>query len=330
MDNKAVRNHLPASQRGFSITELMIASTISLMILAGVSGLFVAGATSERTNATVNELTVNGRYAIDTLRRELMAAGFRGISWSEPIAPTTSFTISNDCATGFSSNLRQGIWASNDSNPFSASCLPTASYSRGDLLVVRYVSPSAANSYAAATALSTTTLYLRSAYEQSELFVGSTPPSGTAAYSPTREPWFDYSYQVSTYYVSPFTTSASESPLVPALYRLSLGAGPALAAQLVAPNVEDMQLQFERLTTDLNSRFYDPDDVSSTATSTTTTVTEWDDVVAVRVWLLMRASRTENGYTNTNTYTLGDQTRGPFNDGYRREVFSTLIQLRNS
>lgn len=316
-------------QRGFTMMELMIASAIALMILAGVSGLFVAGAKSERTNATANELTINGRYAMEVLRREVMAANFRGLSWADPSAPSTSFSVSGDCGTDFAINLHQGLWAANDSNPFSATCIAAANYSQGDVLVARSVNPVQANSYLTAGTLSANTLYLRSAYEKSEIFKGSTPPSGSSAYSPLREPWLDYPLQLSVFHVRPYTGSATESPLVPSLWRITLGSGPALSSELVASNVEDFQIQVSRLTTDLNTQFYNPDSVSATATSITAGYTEWDDVISVRVWLLMRATNTENGYVNGTTYTLGDKTRGPFNDGYRRELFSTVIQMRN-
>lgn len=320
-------------QTGFTIAELMIASAIALMILAGVSGLFIAGAKSERTNATANELTINARYALDVIRREVMAANYRSISWADPSAPSTSFSVSGDCATDFAINLHQGLWAANDSNPFSATCITAANYSQGDILVVRSVSPARAKSYdptgavpAGVGTLAANTLYLRSAYEKSEIFKAGSEPAG---YSPLRNPWFDSLLQLSVFHVRPYTSTATESPRVPSLWRITLGAGPTLGSELVASNVEDFQIQVARLTTDLNTQFYHPNTVSATATSTSTGYTEWDDVISVRVWLLMRASSTENGYVNSTTYTLGDQTRGPFNDGYRREVFSTVIQMRN-
>ncbi|MDP1613305.1 MAG: PilW family protein [Sulfuritalea sp.] len=315
-------------QCGFTIVELMIASAIALMILAGVSGLFIAGIKSERTNATANELTMNGRYAIEVLRREIMGANFRGLSWADPSAPSTTFAVSGDCATDFTINLHQGLWAANDTNPFSATCIPTADYSQGDVLVVRSVSSTKASTYPTTGTLVANTLYLRSAYEKSEIFKGSTTPSGTSAYSPLREPWFDYPLQLGVFHVRPYTVSASESPLVPALWRISLGNGPTLSSELVASNVEDFQIQVALLTTDLNTQFYNPNTVSATATSTTTGYTEWDDVISVRIWVLMRASTPENGYTNTNTYNIGDKTT-TVSDNYRREVFSTVVQLRN-
>lgn len=309
-------------QSGLTLPELMIASTIAMFMLVGVSELYLSSGSGEKTNQEAAEITANGRYAIEVLKRDLMHAGYRGLSWAEPTSPitTTISTITSECASGFAINLRQGIWGANDSNPFSSTCIPTANYSTGDVLVIRRAASESVSS------LGSTTLYLRSAYERGEVFQGS--QSSTLATTFTQTPNFNYPLQVMAYYVSPYTNSSTESPLIPALYRTTLGAGPAMSAELVAGNVEDMQIQYGRYTTDLNTQFYNANTVSTTATSTTTSPSEWDDVSTVRIWLLVRATNKEPGYTNTNTYTLGDKTI-TVNDNYRREVFSTIVQLRN-
>ena len=56
--------------------------------------------------------------------------------------------------------------------------------------------------------------------------------------------------------------------------------------------------------------------------------TDWDAVKSVQIWLLMRASVTDSGYQNNNTYTLGTLNITA-NDGYRRLLLSTVVNLRN-
>jgi type IV pilus assembly protein PilW len=258
------------------------------------------------------------------LRRDLLHAGFRGVTWSAPSAiSTTVGAITNECiGAGYATNLRQGIWGSNDNNPFSGTCIPAASYSTGDILVVRH----AELATTATASLGATTLYLRSSYERGEVFQGNQSTALAATF--TQTPNFNYALKVNTYYISPFTTSSTETPLVPALYRVVLGAGPAMTSELVASNIENMQVRYGRYTTDQNTQFYQASNVSATATATTTTSTEWDAVNSVRIWILVRSTRPEMGYSNTNTYQLGDVSV-TVNDGYRRELFSTVVQLRN-
>ncbi len=300
------------SQSGFSIIELLVAVAIGLLILLGVSSMFLNSLFSEKTNDGSAEILTNGRYAIEVLRRDALHAGYLGISSTAPTIPTTNIgTVANDCAVDFAVNLSQPVWGSNDINSVTA-CVPNANYATGDLFTIRHAALSAA------TVLDNSTLYLRSAYERTEVFKGGNPPAGF-----TQLPNFNYAIETSLYYVSPFTNSATETPLVPALYRTTLTAGPSMVRNLVASNIENMQIQYGRTDTAGNTRFYNADQINSAATPT-----EWADVVAVRIWLLVRASAVEPKYTNTTTYVLGDK-NVTVNDGFRRQVFSTVVQLRN-
>jgi Tfp pilus assembly protein PilW len=53
------------------------------------------------------------------------------------------------------------------------------------------------------------------------------------------------------------------------------------------------------------------------------------NVVAVRIYVLARSLETTPGYTDTKTYQLGDISMGPFNDGFKRHVYSTTARLVN-
>lgn len=53
------------------------------------------------------------------------------------------------------------------------------------------------------------------------------------------------------------------------------------------------------------------------------------NVVAVKLFLLVRSLAVTPGYTDTKTYNLGATTLGPFNDGFKRHVFSTTVRLVN-
>lgn len=311
-------------ERGFTLIELMVASTIALFMLIGVSELYLSSISSEKSTASASEITTNGRYAIDVLRHDLLHAGFRGVSWAQPTWPlsTTIGTVAGECiGAGFATNLRQGVWGANDANPFT-NCIPSANYSTGDVLVVRHAALAATPT----ASLDANTLYVRSAYERSEVFKGSESAALAATF--IQAPSFNYALETKVYYVSPFSASASEIPLVPALYRVKTGAGPAMSAEVVASNIEDMQVRYGRYKTNQKTQYYSAAEVSASATSTTTTASEWSEVNSVRVWILVRSSKPEPGYANTSTYTLGDKSI-TVNDGYRREVFTTVVQLRN-
>jgi Tfp pilus assembly protein PilW len=59
------------------------------------------------------------------------------------------------------------------------------------------------------------------------------------------------------------------------------------------------------------------------------TVAQLTNVVTVKLYVLARSRDKSPGYTDSKTYKLGSATLGPFNDGYKRHVFSTTVRLTN-
>jgi type IV pilus assembly protein PilW len=53
------------------------------------------------------------------------------------------------------------------------------------------------------------------------------------------------------------------------------------------------------------------------------------NVVSAKVYVLARSLEKSAGHTDTKTYNLGGTTMGPFNDGYKRHLFTQTIRLTN-
>lgn len=64
-------------------------------------------------------------------------------------------------------------------------------------------------------------------------------------------------------------------------------------------------------------------------TGTPCTVTQLSNVVAVKLYALVRSEQKTPGYQDTKTYNLGSTTLGPFNDEYKRHLFMQTIRLTN-
>jgi type IV pilus assembly protein PilW len=74
-------------------------------------------------------------------------------------------------------------------------------------------------------------------------------------------------------------------------------------------------------------------------TASPCTVAQMANVVAVKLYILARSDRSSPGYTDTKTYCLGTPDTdgscptaselGPFNDSFKRHVFSTTVRLNN-
>ncbi|MDP2751938.1 MAG: PilW family protein [Rhodocyclaceae bacterium] len=325
---------------GFSLIEMMISITIGLMIIAALVGVLVGSSRSSKTNERTSELQGNGRYALDYLKRELRQAGYRGYSWAEPSTPTTTIAVTNECLDGgaanaFVQNIRQGIWGANDNNPYTANCLPAASRLRGDVLVTRRV----ANAPLTGNTLNNT-LYFRSSYAAGEVFLGTGAAALTGAPAITGTPLADFALQEHVYYIGNGGDNGTDTT-VPALRRIALkGSGDicngatvtaaTMCDEMVVSGIEHMQVHYGIATTDLNTRYYNAGDTPDlTGASTLSSQNGWDNVNSVRIWLLARNAKIENGYTNTSSYTMGDITYPTQNDGFRRQLFTAVIQLRN-
>ena len=316
------------SQSGFTLIEMMISVTIGLGILAGLVGVLATNSGNAKTNDRTAELVTNGRYALNSIRSELREAGFRAYTWAEPSTPgALGLTgANNECLEGgapqgaFVSNIRQGVWGSDNANPFQANCIPLASYlPNTDVLVVRRVAVTQA------AALGVNAVYFHSSYERGQIFRGTAAPVIAPAFTGAPVPLASFAVQIYVYYVSPFTNAANEVPPVPALRRVFLRSDGTMESELVASGIERMQIQYGRLTTVPDTQYLDS--VPGTSFDLTPNGA-WDEVNSVRIWLLARNTSPELGYVNNQTYQMGNQ---PYtvNDNFRRQLFTSVVQLRN-
>lgn len=53
------------------------------------------------------------------------------------------------------------------------------------------------------------------------------------------------------------------------------------------------------------------------------------NTVAAKIYILVRAERRTASYQDTKTYRMGSVTAGPFNDGYKRHLFTQTVRLVN-
>jgi hypothetical protein len=228
------------------------------------------------------------------------------------------------------------------------SCIKDAGatpYVRGDVLLVRYAHPSAigtitkplpCNQSAPNTTIAhcyPNEYFLRSSLFRGRLFEGS---ESEDTVNNLAAPAVRTAELVANAYYIGNSSTASACPAdgnVPSLFRVSLANG-VFAVEEVAYGVDNLQVQYgiglDTNGDDVNDsfRYYDGDEIDSTDAAKP----DWEDVVAARVWLLVRAECPETGYTNDNTYAMAEDytpadTAGR---GYRRKLYTSTIKLRNN
>jgi type IV pilus assembly protein PilW len=124
------------------------------------------------------------------------------------------------------------------------------------------------------------------------------------------------------YYIAPGTPAVKDGTAGPALWRIVSSFNSAQPEELV-PGVERMELKYG-VDTDGDTIVDEYDDADAVNTAG-----NWNNVVSVRVAILVRSLQANSPELDKKIYTLLDSTAGPFNDHYERSLYTTTVALRN-
>jgi len=110
-------NIKPSRQTGLTLVELMVASVISLLLLAGVIQIFISNKTTYRVVDGISRVQENGRFGLEFLSKDVRMAGYKGCSASSPLTntlkcPDGSVRPDNGICTGqndLTSNFNVGL-----------------------------------------------------------------------------------------------------------------------------------------------------------------------------------------------------------------------------
>lgn len=311
------------SQSGMSLVELMVALVISLFLSAGIFTMFSMSASNVTTTSQFNQLQENGRIALAIMERDLSQLAFMGDMTGTDFILGSNTTISsaavpNDCIgggvnnatlpNGTTSHFRR-IWgyeAGVSGDVFA--CLSGVKEETDVLQIKRLVGPNtltpnvASNHYVATTS------------SEAIFFTGNQP-------TPTLTNSRFWEYQHHIYYVK-------DDGTVPVLRRrtLTVANGMNNEEQLVE-GIENLRVLYgvDDDGDDIPNRYVPVGSVDTVM---------WDNqsfqrIVALKLFLLVRAVEKDPSYKNETQYQLGDKTIEAPQDNYRRKVMSTTVMLEN-
>lgn len=347
----------PMPQHGFSIVELMIAMTLGLFLLAGLTLIFVNSSRTNKEMAKTAQQIENGRYAIDMLTQDLRLAGFYGHLSTMPTAPASA----DPCETASTTNMYNALaWhvqgyraADMSSRPdlstttcITKGLLTNANLKVGsDVLVIRRANTSVLATTDVATS---NEVYIQATSSQADIqlgngaVIGTNTAAGAAStlkLKDTVTPAPIRKYHVHVYFVAPCSVGSGTNGIctgsddtIPTLKRLELTVvGGATAMKLVplVEGIEHFKVEYgiDNLpsTTNASTRLIGDSSVDSTSTAPA----DWTTVITTQVYLLARNTEISPGHTDDKTYTLGTQAITAANDRYKRHVYSAEIRLAN-
>lgn len=346
--NKRLSN--PAVQRGMSLIEMMIAMTLSLIVIGAVSGVYLSTSRSYTQDELLARMQENARYALHVLAEDLSMGGYWGPLLSGENINTTPrscsstptdpeciglfaeslLSLDSDCGPG---TISAGSnWAISIDVPLEVmttvssgstasstfSCIDSSEFASGsDILVVKRVD---------GTELASTR---DSSDDEQELFVRTDGLDAmifeydddlNASEGPGISDW---RYRANIYYIRNYFLDAGDG--IPTLSRKILERDDMVTeGGGVAQGIEYFHVMFGIDDAD------DGDAIANFYTSSPTTA-ELDNVTSARIYVLARSVSPDPNYVNDKIYRLGDVTRDYSGapDNFYRRVFTTTVTLRN-
>ncbi|MCU6433494.1 PilW family protein [Undibacterium sp. Jales W-56] len=344
-------------QYGLTLVELMVAITLGLIVVAGLSALFVNNSRARSEIERVNQQIDNGRYAMQLLTDDLRSAGYFGefnpkLLASPATKPDPCSIVLSDLKAALPLAI-QGY----DNGVSAPSCVSDVRTGT-DIVVVRRASTCAIGETDCDAAISGAPYFQAStcsielaATNPANYYALDTDTSklialhkndctlttpGTIA--PLRQ------YRTHIYFIA---NNDKPGDGIPTLKRAELGVAGGVAVFTIVPLVEGIEnLQIEYgidtiatppATTGNPALFTaDPDSVGSCAG--TTCIENWRNVVAAKVHVLARNTTQSTGYSDNKTYTLGLLADGttantvtpPTGDHYRRHLYKSVVRLNNT
>jgi type IV pilus assembly protein PilW len=323
-------------QNGMTLIEIMIALTLSLLLIGGVIQLFLTSKQTFRMNEALARVQESGRLALDNVSRDLRMAGYQGCADPGSVgtesavlnnAPTANLsqtaiagseggaaadTLTLQFGSGLAGKLTQNIDLTNaqltaDSNPEGIAV--------NDVLIL---ADCATVHMLRVTAVNTGTSDVTFTVGASENDLSKL----TKVYGPSSQV---LRFNSVTYSVAPSGRRNERGEVIKSLFRQGLGdANPVEFVE----GVENLQVQYGERLANGSMRYSDAGAAGL----------DMSKVESVRIGLLMAAMDVAGEQSDNKNYVIAGTTVGPEGSGatvthpvdkHIRRAFNTTVTLRN-
>lgn len=326
--------------RGFTLVEMMVGLTLGMIVLAVATTVFVNVSNNRHDTTRVARQIENGRYAMSLLSDDLVNAGYFGEF--DPRLVGAPVVKPNPCSVNVADMKANVLVHVQGYGPAAAKpgCLTDVKTNTAAIVVRR-----AATCVAGAAncdAENAGEIYVQSTLCNLELAAPAVANHYVVAASPGPFPLTRRDcatgaalrkYEMHIYFIANNNVAGDG---VPTLKRAELAGGAFTIVPLVE-GIENLQVEYG-LDTDGNSTpnayTADPGTFNGCGADPCY-VGNWTNAVTARIHLLSRTTEMTAGQKDTKTFSLGTDeagnpiTVGPFNDKYKRHVYSQVVRMNN-
>lgn len=324
---------------GMSLIELMIAIVISLILMAGISTIFINSKQAYRIQQDTSVMQENSRVLLNLLSYDLRLADHWGGVDSDNVDDPYS-AAPGDCDSAWIVDPANGIvgYEGASSSPLPSACLADADYvANTDIVVVRFADGDGM----------VTNAELDDSNNMSKFFVKAEAgrragiDSGYSLYTSDTAVIgeYNYPYKIAVYFIRPCSVKLSVdcsssddngSP-IPTLTRLVFD-GSTLIQEPLIEGVEQLQLEYGLM--DSTGSVDQFKEAGAMAAS------DWQNVASVKIGIIARADSRDIAYTDSKTYRFPDPdstataddddfTPSGTNQKYHRKQFIKTVNVRN-
>jgi type IV pilus assembly protein PilW len=307
-------------QAGFSLIELMVAGTISLLMMAAILQLLLDFSRTNDEMANSNVQMENGRFSLQIIGHDLSHAGF----WNDYLpsaAPVMTVPKVCDPFDNLDDEGKEKLLKipvqSFQSMPEDCKGVFGVNKEDSDVLVVRYVSTCAVGGAGCAPLDSRRIYFQASSCEGEKPYVFAL---GAASFGLKKRDCLALAerrrYVINVYFVRDDST--------------------LMQAQLAGGGADDWQIQplvdgVESLIVELGRQENSAGNVSVSFDRCPIGGCDagaLSDVIAAKVYVLVRNAKVSPGYVDVKKYQLGGVSIEP-GGGFKRHVYSTSVRLHN-
>ena len=301
---------------GFSIIELLLATALALLLITATINVTMQGTRLSQQLRLRNEIFETGRYVINRMDDAISHAGFYG---QLDLARTTS-TVKADLCNGITTNairntLNFPLDGLDNVSVNHTVCNAERALAGSDILLIRHADRVSAD---VSKELIDEQHYIQALGDRYIVDIGDNVAAFSLRQKDNKTMAKIRAWQQVIYYVSENNV----------FKRRRLIRGVYSASEPLAEGVDDFQIMYGI------ARLNNTSDITQGQivdfVSLPASVDDWENIVAIKYYLLMSSSENSRALLTNKSYSYGDKSSVTFADNKKRRLFFGYTRLRNN